>query len=591
MKPAPVRTTTEPNVRFVDQGWFLGVALVFITFIAYLPVWQAGFIWDDDNFLLNNPLIREADGLYRLWFTTTAPDYFPLTSTTLWLEWRLWGEKPLGYHLVNVLLHAFSAMMAWRILARLNVPMAWLAAAVFAVHPVNVESVAWITERKNTLAMFFYMAALLAYVKFDASRRRSVYWISVGLFVLALLSKTAVVMLPFVILGIAWWRRGRIRRGDIWRSVPFFAAALVLGLVTVWFQYNRSIGEEVVRTDSLLPRVAGAGWATWFYLFKAMLPVNLAFVYPRWQINSANVIAFIPSLLVLLVLIGCWLARRQLGRGLFAAFCYFVLLLLPVLGFLNIYFMRYSLVADHWQYFAILGPIVFTVAGIGTLLSRRLSLRGGQNVFGIVLLVILGMLTWRQAGTYKDVETLWRRTLAVNPTSAMAHNALGDEMLRQGRIEEAWDCFEKSLALQPNDPLVYNNLATASVRQGRFKDAIGILEKALSVEVPSGEAHNNLAWFLATCPVGAVRDGTRAVELASEANRRAGERNPLFMDTLAAAYAEAGEFPKAVATAQRAYDLAVMLKNLGLAENLRTTIALYESGAPFRDQSLVADGP
>jgi hypothetical protein len=323
-----------PALRAV-AAWTL---LALLTVAAYLPVLQGGFIWDDDAFVTNNPLIQQADGLYRFWFTTQATDYFPLTSSMLWVEWRLWAGRPFCFHLVNLLLHAVSAVLWWHVLVRLKLPGSWLAAAIFALHPVNVESVAWITERKNTLAMVFFALTLLAYVRFEDTGRRRWYGIALGAFLLSLLAKAAAVPLPVALLGLAWWRRGRPNWRDIQRSLPFFAVSLLLGLVTIWFQYHRAIVTEVVRDDSLPARLAGAGWAIWFYLYKALFPFNLGFVYPRWVIDPGLFLSWLPPGLWLAVLAAFWHYRRNdLARAGLFAFGFYGLMLLPVLGVLNIY--------------------------------------------------------------------------------------------------------------------------------------------------------------------------------------------------------------------------------------------------------------
>ena len=573
----PAANGPAASPRFwLGQGWLFGVLLVAGTFIAYLPVWQAGFIWDDDSFLSGNPLIRQAGGLWRFWFSTAAPDYFPMTSTMLWLEWRLWGANPLGYHLVNVLLHALSAVVLWRVLQRLKIPGAGLAAAIFAVHPVNVESVAWITERKNTLSMLFYLLSLSCYLRFDDLTAQPgsrithhvarpfpssilhppsslLYALSLLAFALALLSKTAVAPLPLVLLGLAWWRRGRVGLKDAWRSVPFFALAAVAGLISLWFQYHRAIGASMmaeVRNDSFWSRLAGAGWAFWFYFYKALLPVNLSFIYPRWQVDATRAWSYAPGLLVVAAFLVCWRFRRRWGRAMLFGLGYFALLLLPILGFLSIYFMRFSLVADHWQYFAIIGPIALVAAGI----SGALGFPGTRPAWlawavSGALVLVLGVLTGRQAMMYTDLETLWVTTLARNPAASLAHNNLGKLLFERGRVDEAVAHFQQALALRPNAADVHANLASALLEQGQVEEAIAHCQQALKTQPDSAPAHNNLGNAL-------FRKGR--VNEAIAQFQRAAELQPDLASAhhnLGGALLQAGRVDEAIAQLQRALEL------------------------------------
>ena len=521
--------------RWSSRGWLPGLLLVLATVLAYQPVWQGGFLWDDDIYLTQNRMLVEPGGLKQIWFSLDSTLYYPLVFTSFRLERALWGLNPAGYHWVNLLLHAASAAWFWRVLRRLHVPGAWLAAAVFALHPVNVESVAWISERKNTLAMFFYLLSLLLYLRFEQQSKQSkvqsleskvgsqnpassdtqhaprnmplFYWLSLSAFVLALLSKTAVAPLPLVLLGLAWWQRGRVTRRDVWRSAPFFTASLVLGLVTVWFERTYQTAFEIVRDDSFWSRLAGAGRAVWFYLYKAVLPLNLTPIYPRWRIEAANVWSYAPGLLVAGAFLLCWRYRRSWGNAWLVGLGYFVLLLLPALGFVNIGFMKYSLVADRWQYFAILGPIALASALFSSKFEVQSSRFGGPGssssgalsasglLLTVMLLLALGALTWRQSATYTDSETFWRAILATNPGCWRAHYLLGDNLTEQGRLEEAIAHYQKALEIQPDYAYAHNNLGNALRQRGQVREALAHYQKAV-------ELQPDLVW--ANCNLGAI---------------------------------------------------------------------------------------
>ena len=513
-------------------------ALVALTAAAYGPAFTAGFVWDDDIFLTANPLIHASDGLYRFWFTTEPPDYFPLTSSMLWVEWRLWGMRAAGYHTVNVLLHTVSALLLWRVLRRLKVPGAWLGAALFALHPVAVESVAWITERKNTLPMALFLGSALAWLRFEETERRREYALSLGLFLLALLAKTSVVVLPLVLLGLAWWKRDKICRIDLARVAPFFALAATLGLVTVWYQYHRAIGAQVVRTDGLMARAAAAGWAVWFYVYKALLPTGLCFVYPRWT-TIASAAAFVPAVLAVAGLALLWTRRRSWGRPLLFGMGYYVVALLPVLGFLNIFFMRYSLVADHWQYVALPGTTALVGSGLALLMRRGGSARTAALCAATLLVAFYGAATWRQATHYRDAETLWKHTLACNPTAWLAHSNLGAICERRGELNQAEGHYAAAQRLAPDQWEVQMSLGTMRVRRGKPEEAIPFFMEAIRLHPKAAKPYHNAGIALAR-----IGRKEEAIDCLAMAARLAPEVAPT-RERLAALLLEARRYEEA----------------------------------------------
>ncbi|HVY41192.1 MAG TPA: tetratricopeptide repeat protein [Polyangia bacterium] len=492
-------TPTPPADDAPSAARWLALPLLVGTMVAYWPALHAGIVWDDRSFIMDNALIHRADGLWRFWFTTRPVDYYPVTSTLWWLEWRLWGDSPLGYHAVNVLVHAADVLLIWRLLVRLAAPGAWLAAALFAVHPVNVESVAWIAEGKNVLAMFFYLISLSCFVRSPAFGDDSSwgwYGLSVGSFLLALLSKTVVAPMPFVLLILLWWKRGRLTRADALAVAPFFVLAAGIGAVAFWFQAHRAIGAEVVRPDGFPARLAGAGWAIWFYLDKALLPLGLRSIYPRWRIDPRDWWAYLPALVAAGVVAACWRRRGTWGTGPLVAFAYFIVMLSPVLGFMDIAFMKLSLVADHWQYFAMLGPVALAAAALATTGARGGPYAALAALAGLVL-VAMGISTWRLGERYRDAGTFWSAVLADDRDAWGAHNNLGAFLLEHGRPDEALAHFTRAVALRPDYAKAQYNLGALLRETGRLDAAVAHLAVAVRLQPDYVDAQNGLARALA----------------------------------------------------------------------------------------------
>jgi tetratricopeptide (TPR) repeat protein len=503
--------------------------IVGLTLVAYWPALGNGFVWDDDAYVTNNQALTQPGGFARIWLDLRAnPQYYPVTFSSFYLEHALWGFNPTGYHAVNILLHAGNAVLVWWTLRRLGVPGSWLAAALFAIHPVEVESVAWITERKNLLSGFFGLAALGAYlqvppfdraVRPEPSRRFTWWWyaLSIGLFVLALLSKSVTATLAAVVFLLLWWKRPRLETRDLLPLLPFFILGASLGLNTARLevQHVGAHGPDFRLTP--LERLLVAGQALWFYAGKLVAPVQLGFIYPRWEIDTRRASQWLPVLAAALAVAALVLLRRRLGRGpLVAVLCY-VAMLFPVLGFLNVYPMRYSFVADHFQYHA----SVALLALIAAAAARGFPGLGRRPVLAVAAvlpaLVLLGCLTWSRCFVYRDPVSLWTDTLVKNPAAWMAHTNLGSLLIAQGRHREAFEHRVRAIELRPNDMLGYLNLGNAYLRSGDLPQAIATYERGLAcpndAPLRRGKLENNLASALGMLGdlEGAIRHFRRAV--------------------------------------------------------------------------------
>jgi len=462
--------------------------------LAYQPAWHGGLVWDDEANIAT-PELRSLDGLRRIWLVPrTTQQYYPLLYSSYWLQQRLWGDSTTGYHLVNLLLHIGCVVLVLKILRFLRIPGAELATVIFALHPVNVETVAWIAERKNTLSGLFGLAATLWYLKFDEGRSRRSYALAVGLFFLGLLSKTAIVTLPMAWLVIFWWKRGAISwRRDIVPLIPFVVLSAAAGLMTSWVEYGNMGYKARTLGLSSLDRCLIAGRAFWFQLGKILWPSNLMFVYPRWEINSAVWWQYLFPLAVLGLLVILWSLRRW-SRAPLAGVLVYILLLSPSLGFLNIYFFLYSFVADHWQYLACLGIITPCASGI-VLLARRLKWEAWLEPGTTLLLAgVLFVLTWQQSRMYANVETLYRTTIARNPACWMAQVNLGNILYRANRIPEAMDLFKQASEIKP--AVAHYSLGNALMQKGRTSEAIEEYRQALRINPDYAEAYNNLGSVL-----------------------------------------------------------------------------------------------
>jgi tetratricopeptide (TPR) repeat protein len=566
--PQQQAAVSSPTMKtsLADRPWLLALVLVVAVFAAYQPVWHAGFIWDDDDHLTANPVMTAPHGLRMIWSSLTYSRYYPLTLTTFWFERQLWGLNPMPYHLVNIALHAINGILIVLVLRRLRVPGSWLAAFLWVLHPVNVESVAWITELKNTQSAFFFFLSLLCFLEFETRRKGYLYLLAFLCAVAAMLSKPSTVVLPAVLLLCVLWLRRRWQVVDILRVTPFFGLS--------WWVSTRTIMEQ--RTMVLLAgttewklgvaeRFVIAGKAVWFYAMKLLWPVDLAFVYPHWQVEGKNFLSWLPLAGVVAAGAVLWALRgKGWARACLFAGAYFLLALLPVLAFFDAFFFRYSFVADHFQYLAGIGFIALVATAATTICAQAGLIRHLGRVASTATAMSLFVLTWEQACGYQDNETLWRQSLRTNPNAYLAQNNLAGTLSQKaqvedvvghhqdalryyedslaheklalrlkpdlpdayrnvatclsklGRYQEATEYCEQAVRIKPDDPDTYYCYGTILLKQGNASEAIQQFEKALFLSPNSVEAHNNLGLLLSR--VGRWQEAVQHFEWALRIN-------------------------------------------------------------------------
>ena len=567
----------------------LGLGLGLLVAVSYYPAVLGGFVWDDRAFTEAAP-VREPSGLRHIWFSPSEIQgeghYWPLTYTTFWLDHRLWGFVPAGFHAVNVLLHFANVLLLWRILLRLAVPGAWLTAALFAVHPVHVEAVAWVIGRKDLLATLFYLSAGRAWLCFldepHPSRQYTCYGLSLALFAAGLLCKSIGVTLPVALLICQWWRHGHVTWVDLRRAAPFFAVGL--GLAAADLSYYREDVAAWITRYSPVERVLLATHALWFYLGTLLWPTGLAVIYPHWEVTVADPLAWGYVAAAVAVAAALWFLRHRIGRGPLAGILFFAVTLSPVLGFVSYGYMQFSFVADRYQYLAGIGPLTVIIGAAAWGLTRLPEIVGKVALgLALAVLVLLGTLSWRQAGIYRDEITFFNHVISYNPTARNAHLNLGKALFESGRREEGLAAIRTELTLRPDSFKAHYSAGLMLLHLGRLDEAETHLRRAgelnpknrdvqysagltLSALDRPGEAEPHYRRALQIDPhhfpshvgLGRVLLHLGQLEEAETHLRRAVELNPRYPDAilnLAGLQLKRGEYEEALALYRNAVEM------------------------------------
>jgi tetratricopeptide (TPR) repeat protein len=547
---------------------------VIACFAIYAPSLGGDFIWDDDTHLLDNPVFEE-DGLHKVWLTPPQRiNYWPMTFTTYWLEYQIWEFNPVGYRIVNLLLHALCAIAMWAVLRALQIPLPWLIALAFALHPVNVETVAWVAQRKTILSLLFMLIAAIFYLRFESERKSRFYLLALMSFLAAMLSKGAAAPFPAILLLMAWWRRGSVTGKDIGFAMPFLLVTAVTGLLEISTQILVA-DDLVVRDHDFVTRLAGAGWVFCFYLAKIIVPMNLMFVYPRWEIDASALSSWVPLFAAFALFAGVWWRRSDWGRPALVALLFYGLMLSPVLGFLDIYYMRFSFVADHYQYLAMPGILALLIGGLGSRLQETAGFtRPLQLAAATSVILTFGVTSFGLSGNYFNAEVLWRDTLKKNPDAFLAHYNLAHLLHSETRLDEAELHYRETLRIEPENAQAMNNLGKVYQDQGRNDLAIESYRRAVSLEADYVDPQNNIAILLQERGdlAGALAHFETALRIAPE--------SAIVHFNYAGLLAELGHYDRSIAHYQRA----VVLEPD--SEPMRAGLSLALEQKPPREPSM-----
>ncbi len=547
----------ERGAHSWSKGMILLQALVIVAlgFWIYGPALQGAFIGDDDVDITQNTLVHSPAGLGHIWLHPGFnPDYFPIKATVQWIQWHLWGGDTLGYHVTNVILHVVSALLAWKVFARLGLRFAWLGGLIFVIHPVQVESVAWIAELKNTLSMPPFLLAVCAYIDYDEYRRSRDYFAALAFFLVAMLCKTTMVMFPFVILLYAWWKRGGMERHDLRASAPFFLISLILGLTGIYAgirfgQFHLSVPDGMP-AGGFLSRLACAGLCLGFYFWHFLWPVGLMPAYPMWNVNPPSPWQFLPWLALGGVAFWAWKRRRGWGRHIVFGLGFFILNLSLFLGFFSISYMSFTWVMDHFLYLPMLGLIGLLIAGLESLDRHLLPF---LRVSGACLLaLVVAILAWgshRYAAMFVDSYTLWSYTAERNPGAWVAHNNLGRDLENRGQTAQAITQLEQAIQLNPDYGQAHDNLGIILGKIGRISDAIRELREAVRLQPTVAAIHTTLGTLLLRN--GQVSEAAGQFQQALLLNPNDTEAN----NNLGVAWQMMGRLPEAIEQYKKALDI------------------------------------